>query len=173
MHPSYRSAFVFLFDLVAPVIAWIGAFLLRFNFGWPASYEDHLLFGLLVLIPAHALICLRAGLYRGLWIFASLPDLKRVLRAVAVSSLLMLTFVAFYRTPFGTPRSIVALYPMILALWMAGGRVAYRMFKEHRLYGGLSAEGKPVVIVGAGRSGAMLVRELEAGARLASGRTGR
>ncbi|MCZ2095653.1 MAG: polysaccharide biosynthesis protein, partial [Anaerolineae bacterium] len=161
MAASYRSLLVFLFDLAAPVVAWVGAFLLRFNIGWPASYEDHLLFGLLVLIPAHALICLRADLYRGLWIFASLPDLKRVLHAVAMSSLAMLAFVAFYRDPFGTPRSIVVLYPMILVAWMAGGRVAYRMFKEHRLYGGLNAEGKPVVIVGAGRGGAMLVRELD------------
>ncbi len=161
MNATYRSALVFLFDLAAPAVAWIGAFLLRFNFSWPVPYEDHLLIGLLALIPAHALICLWAGLYRGLWIFASLPDLKRVLRAVAMSSLAMLAFVAFYRDPFGTPRSIVVLYPMILVAWMAGGRVAYRMFKEHRLYGGLNAEGKPVVIVGAGRGGAMLVRELD------------
>jgi FlaA1/EpsC-like NDP-sugar epimerase len=161
MPNSIRAILVFLFDLAAPAVAWIGAFLQRFNFGWPVSYEDHLLFGLLVLVPAHALICLWAGLYRGLWIFASLPDLKRVLRAVAISSLVMLAFVAFYRDPLGTPRSIVVLYPMILVVWMAGGRVAYRMFKEHRLYGGLNAEGKPVVIVGAGRGGAMLVRELD------------
>ncbi len=157
---TFRTVLVFLFDLAAPVVAWIGAFLLRFNFGFPDSYEYHLLSGLLVIVPAHALICLWAGLYRGLWIFASLPDLKRVLRAVAVSSLAILTFVAFYRDPLGTPRSIVVLYPMILVAWMAGGRVAYRMLKEHHLYGGLNAEGKPVVIVGAGRGGAMLVREL-------------
>ncbi len=35
------------------------------------------------------------------------------------------------------------------------------MWKEHRLYGGLVGAGKPVVIVGAGSGGAMLVRELE------------
>jgi len=53
------------------------------------------------------------------------------------------------------------LYPMLLVLYMGGGRAAYRMWKEHRLYGGLIAQGKPVVIVGAGRGGAMLARELE------------
>jgi len=158
---TFRTVLVFLFDLAAPVVAWVGAFLLRFNFGWPEQYGNHLLFGLLLLAPAHALICLWAGLYRGLWIFASLPDLKRVLHAVAASSLGMLAFVAFYREPYGTPRSIVVLYPMLLAAWMAGGRVAYRMFKEHRLYGGLNAEGKPVIVVGAGRGGAMLVSELD------------
>jgi len=159
--PYHRSVFVFLFDLIAPAVAWAGAFLLRFNFGFPVPYEDHLLTGLLVLVPAHALVCLWAGLYRGLWIFASLPDLRRVLRAVAVSSLVLLVFVAAYRGALSVPRSTLVLYPMLLAAWMAGGRVAYRMLKEHRLYGGLTAEGRPVVIVGAGRGGAMLVRELD------------
>jgi FlaA1/EpsC-like NDP-sugar epimerase len=161
MRTSHRSALVFLFDLVAPVFAWVGAFLLRFNFDWPYGYERHILAGLLVLLPTHALACRWAGLYRGLWIFASLPDLKRVLRAVAVSSVVLVAFVALYRTDFGAPRSTVVLYPLLLAAWMAGGRVIYRMLKEHHLYGGLIAQGKPVVIVGAGRGGAMLVRELE------------
>ena len=35
------------------------------------------------------------------------------------------------------------------------------MWKDHRIYGGLMAAGKPVVVVGAGTGGAMLVRELE------------
>jgi len=161
MTTFYRSALVFLFDLAAPVVAWVGAFLLRFNFSWPVSYEDHLLIGLLLLVPAHALICRWAGLYRGLWIFASLPDLKRVLRAVGASSFVLLVFAALYRASPTIPRSTLVLYPLLLAAWMAGGRVAYRMFKEQRLYGGLSAEGKPVVVVGAGRGGAMLVRELD------------
>jgi FlaA1/EpsC-like NDP-sugar epimerase len=156
-----RSVLVFLFDILGTAVAWVVAFLLRFNFALPVAYVDHLLFGLAVLAPAHALSCQWAGLYRGLWIFASLPDLKRVLRAVATSSLVMLAFVAFYRDPFGTPRSIVVLYPVLLSVWMAGGRAAYRMAKEHRLYGRLNAEGKPVIIVGAGRSGAALVRELD------------
>jgi FlaA1/EpsC-like NDP-sugar epimerase len=161
MRFSHRSALVFLFDLLAPVFAWPGSFFLRFNFEWPYGYESHMLAGLIVLLPTHALACRLAGLYRGLWIFASLPDLRRVLRAVAVSSLVMVVFVAMYREGLATPRSTLMLYPVLLVLWMAGGRVAYRMFKEHRLYGGLIGQGKPVVIVGAGRGGAMLVRELE------------
>jgi len=85
----------------------------------------------------------------------------RVLRAVAVSSLVLVAFVAVYRGAEATPRSTLVLYPMLLVAWMAGGRAAYRMAKEHRLYGGLNAEGKPVIIVGAGRGGAALVRELD------------
>jgi FlaA1/EpsC-like NDP-sugar epimerase len=161
MNRVNRSALVFLFDLSAACAAWIGTFLLRFNFEWPEEYSVPMAVGLMVLVPAHAIVCRWAGLYRGMWVFASLPDLSRVLRAVAVSSMALWAFVAVYRSVPAVPRSTLALYPMLLVIIMAGGRVAYRMWKEHRLYGGLVAQGKPVVIVGAGRGGAMLLRELE------------
>lgn len=156
------SSLVFLFDLSALVFAWAGGFLLRFNFDVPDSFFGPLWWGLAVLLPAHAIGCRLAGLYRGIWLFASLPDLKRVLRAVALSTAAVFVFFMFARHGQQlVPRSLLVLYPMLLVLYMGGGRAAYRMWKEHRLYGGLIAQGKPVVIVGAGRGGAMLARELE------------
>ncbi|MDS4054857.1 nucleoside-diphosphate sugar epimerase/dehydratase [Accumulibacter sp.] len=136
--------------------------MLRFNFDVPASFLPMMGWGLVFLLPAHAAACRLAGLYRGIWMFASLPDLKRVLRAVGLSTAALLIFFALYRGhPVFVPRSVMVLFPMLLTIHMGGGRAAYRMWKEHRLYGGLIAQGKPVVIVGAGRGGAMLVRELE------------
>ncbi|MBL8447857.1 MAG: polysaccharide biosynthesis protein [Zoogloeaceae bacterium] len=158
---SARSVIVFLFDALAMLIAWVGGFLLRFNFDVPPAYAQIMYVGVTVLLPVHAFVCLWAGLYRGLWVFASLPDLKRVLRAVAVTSAAMIVFMALYR-PNGqiVPRSMIALFPILLAGVMGGGRAFYRMWKEHHLYGGLIAQGKPVIIVGAGRGGDLLVREL-------------
>ncbi|SIQ69367.1 NDP-sugar epimerase, includes UDP-GlcNAc-inverting 4,6-dehydratase FlaA1 and capsular polysaccharide biosynthesis protein EpsC [Aromatoleum tolulyticum] len=156
-----RSILVLLFDLLAACAAWFGTYILRFNFEWPVEYAAQIGLGMLVLLPVHGIVCRRAGLYRGMWVFASLPDLARVLRAVAISSLSVWAFVALYRAQPAVPRSTLLLYPILLAVIMAGGRVAYRMWKEHRLYGGLIAKGRPVVIVGAGRGGAMLVRELQ------------
>ncbi len=162
MNKTFLSLLVFLFDLSAMVFAWVGGFLLRFNLDMPALFVPVMGWGLVFLLPAHALACRLAGLYRGIWMFASLPDLKRVLRAVAFSTIALMAFFAFYRQGQQVvPRSLLVLYPMLLLLYMGGGRAAYRMWKEHRLYGGLIAQGKPVVIVGAGRGGAMLVRELE------------
>jgi FlaA1/EpsC-like NDP-sugar epimerase len=158
----FLSLVVFLFDLSALVFAWVGGFFLRFNFDIPANFIVVVSWGLLFLLPAHAVACRIAGLYRGIWMFASLPDLKRVLRAVGLSTAALLVFFALYRVENQVvPRSLLVLYPMLMVLYMGGGRAAYRMWKEHRLYGGLIAQGKPVVIVGAGRGGAMLVRELE------------
>lgn len=162
MIKAFLSFFVFLFDLSALVFAWVGGFLLRFNFELPANFISVVIWGLIFLLPVHALSCRIAGLYRGIWMFASLPDLKRVLRAVGLSTLALFVFFAIYRTDQQVvPRSLLVLFPMLMMLYMGGGRAAYRMWKEHRLYGGLIAQGKPVVIVGAGRGGVMLVRELE------------
>ncbi|WP_211164128.1 polysaccharide biosynthesis protein [Parazoarcus communis] len=134
----------------------------RFNFVLPANYTAKVLLVLGVLLVVHALACRWAGLYRGMWIFASLPDLKRVLRAVMVSGLALVILVALDRGAGpNVPRSMLVLYPVLLLTVMGGGRVAWRMWKEHRIYGGLMAAGKPVIIVGAGTGGAMLVRELE------------
>ncbi len=156
-----RSALVFLFDLFAVAIAWCGGLLLRFNFDLPSEYVRLAFLGLGGLLVVHAVACRWAGLYRGMWVFASLPDLKRVLKAVAVSGVALVMWVALDRGTTAIPRSMIVLYPVLLLLVMGGGRAAWRMWKEHRLYGGLIAQGKPVVIVGAGRGGAMLMRELE------------
>ena len=162
MRWSFRTAAVFLYDLVAMATALTGSYLLRFNFDIPAMYFEQILLGLALLAALHALGCWRAGLYRGMWMFASLPDLRRVLKAVAISTIALFVIVAIDRTAGPVvPRSVLVLYPILLVVMMGGGRVAWRMWREHRLFGDLRAAGKPVVIVGAGTGGAMLVRELE------------
>lgn len=156
-----RSFLVFLFDLFAVVVAWIGGILIRFNFDWPTDYGNRLAVNLIVLLLLQALACRWAGLYRGMWLFASLPDLKRVLKAAAASTLgFVVLFVLDHANP-SMPRSLLVLYPLLLLTMMGGGRAAWRMWKEHRLYGDLAAAGKPVIIVGAGSGGAMLVHALE------------
>jgi FlaA1/EpsC-like NDP-sugar epimerase len=159
---SIRSFLVFLFDLLAVVVAWSGGILIRFNFDWPSDYGRRLEVGLVVLLALQALACRWAGLYRGMWRFASLPDLKRVLKAAAASTVGLVALFAVDRAAGpALPRSLLVLYPLLLLTVMGGGRAAWRMWKEHRLYGDLIAAGKPVVIVGAGTGGAMLVHALE------------
>lgn len=158
---NLRTYLVFSFDLLMVAVAWIGAFFIRFNLTWPYSLNAEVLYGLILLSLVQLMACRWAGLYRGMWGFASLPDLKRVLKAVALSTLALLLVVSFAPKYFLIPRSLIVLYPVLLLLLMGGGRVAWRMWKEHRLYGKMSGQGKPVVVIGAGTAGAMLVRELE------------
>ncbi len=58
------------------------------------------------------------------------------------------------------PRSVLLVSPLLLFLLMGGSRALYRTVKEFYRYGGLVAQGKPVIVLGAGHAGASLAREL-------------
>lgn len=159
INSSLRFVLVWGFDLVAVVVAWVLAFLLRFNFDWPMTFKYVIWGGFPVLLAVQLLACRWAGLYRGIWGFASLPDLYRVTKAVLVSALALLVVALFARDSFTIPRSVVLLYPLLLFVIMGGGRLAWRMWRDRDYYR-QKQHGRPVVVVGAGTAGAMLVREL-------------
>ncbi len=157
---NWRLFAVFAFDLSAVVVAWNVAFLLRFNFSIPNDYLSMLFGGLALLLPAHAVIFRLAGLYRGIWIFASLPDLLRIAKAILASALLLGVGALLLSPVPALPRSVLLLYPLFLGVWMGGGRAIYRVFKEQREFGALRAVGRPVLVLGVGREAANLVKEL-------------
>jgi len=156
-----RSFAVIGYDLVAVLVAWFGGLLLRFNLSWTAAYEPLAVWGALWLLPWHFVVCGKAGLYRGMWVFASLPDLQRVIKAVAGSSLAMVAFGVIFQPAPTVPRSMLVIYPLLLLVAMAGGRLAVRMWKEHQLFGSSRAMGKPVIVLGAGAAAAALIKDLE------------
>ncbi len=157
---SLRSLLVFAFDLLAVVLAWLGAFLLRFNLEFPVMFQVEIVAGVIFLMAVQLAACRWAGLYRGMWSFASLPDLRRLVRAVTVSAAAVLALAVFGRSWLLIPRSIVILYPLLLIVIMGGGRIAWRLWKESRLLPVSDTARKPIVVVGAGTAGAMLLREL-------------
>ena len=56
---------------------------------------------------------------------------------------------------------MLLLDPILLLLIMSGSRIAYRVWKEHDVYGALRYQGKPVLVLGAGDTALTLLRELE------------
>jgi len=157
---EWRAMAVFAFDLVAVVLAWFFAFQLRYDFSPPDEHWPAMLGGLLLLLPLEGLLFRATGLYRGIWAFSSLPDLARILKAVGLSALMLIALATFLAPEPALPRAVLVLYPLLLVLIMGGGRAAYRMWKEHRLYGALNLQGTPVLVLGAGRAGANLAQEL-------------
>ena len=66
-------------DLLMIPVAWLGAFWLRFNLeSIPADFLHRALLLLPVVVVFQGLVFLYFGLYRGVWRFASLPDLVRI-----------------------------------------------------------------------------------------------
>lgn len=158
---SSRSFLALLHDVLIAVFAWVLAYLLRFNFDVPSEFLNSIWLNAIWVLPLQALLFVSFGLYQGLWRFASLPDLKRILKAISVSTLAIAAIFLMFK-PFGiVPRSVIILNPVFLLLMMGGSRLAYRAWKEHRLYGLSSSQGKPVFVMGAGEAAIALVKDLK------------
>lgn len=147
-------------DVVASALAWIGAYWLRFNFEIPPDQTSGMLSMLIWIMPLQLAFFLAFGLYRGIWRYASIPDLKRILLAVGMAAMAVPLIIVMARIDVPIPRSVLVLDPILLVGLMAGNRFAYRAWKEHRLFRLVRAQGKPVLIIGAGDAAVHLLKEL-------------
>ena len=154
----WKSWAVLLFDLVAVAGAWVLASLIVTNFTLSSAATGAMVVVLPFLLPAQAIIFRLTGLYRGIWYFSSLPDLLRIAKSVFLSGLVLAAALPILSVSI-SPAALI-LYPILLLFFMGGGRATYRIWKEHQLYGALSGQGRPVLILGAGQAGARLYQEL-------------
>ncbi|BCF89408.1 polysaccharide biosynthesis protein [Paraburkholderia largidicola] len=157
---SWLSLSAFCFDLCAVAAAWLMAYLIRFNGSVPVDFRLGALNSLVWVLPVYGVMFRIFGLYRGMWVFASLPDLMRISKAVATGAVVSMILAVMVQPSPIIPRSVLLVSPLLLFLAMGGSRALYRAVKEFYLYGGLVAQGKPVVVLGAGTAGASLAREL-------------
>jgi len=145
-------------DLVMIPVAWLGAFWLRFNLETvPAVYLERALMVLPVVVVVQGFVFWYFGLYRGVWQFASLPDLVRILKAVVVGASFCAVAIFFLTRMQDVPRSVFPLHGLLLVLLLGGPRLVYRWVKEHQIY---YRSDRKVLVVGAGQAGELLVRDL-------------
>lgn len=159
----HRRFIVFAHDLAAAGFAWVIAFWLRFNLDIPDDYREVMLSQLPWVLVVHAVVFWALGLYRGLWRYASLPDLKRIFVAVAVAGAAVPTLLSILRIGEAVPRSAFLMAPWLLVIAMGGSRFAYRAWREGRVVSLVTKlQANPVLVLGAGSAAAALVKELAA-----------
>ncbi|GKS69108.1 NDP-sugar epimerase, includes UDP-GlcNAc-inverting 4,6-dehydratase FlaA1 and capsular polysaccharide biosynthesis protein EpsC [Nitrosomonas sp. PY1] len=155
-----RTIIAFMHDVVAVGFAWWLAYLFRFNFDIPSSFSVILISILPWIILTQTSFFLWFGLYRGVWRYASLPDVKRIVIAVLTGTVCVLVMLGLLDQLQNIPGSVSVLAPLLLLLIMGSGRLIYRAWKERRLYGLENYEAKLVLIIGAGRTGINLAKDL-------------
>lgn len=139
-------------------LAWEFAWLARANLqAWDFTWKPSVA-SFLIALATQAIIFWRIGLYRGMWRFASLPDLWNIMRAAAFGTVFIGVALFIYSRLENVPRSILILYPIFLVVQLSGPRLLYRVWKDRAL--SLKAGGKRVVVIGAGRAAEALVRDM-------------
>ncbi len=157
-----RTALAMLHDVIAAAVAWMLAFWLRLNLDLPPDYAGIALHALPVTVCVQALIFWRFGLYRGIWRYASLHDLRLIVLAVGAAALVVPVALVLLRLADPIPRSVFVPDPLFLVFMVGGSRLAYRAWKEGRIANLNSVAAAPVLILGAGDAADALIRELSA-----------
>jgi FlaA1/EpsC-like NDP-sugar epimerase len=158
MKAEWRALLALAHDIVACTAAWIGAHWLRFNMELPEPHLTSALAALAFVAPIHAAVFVGFGLYRGIWRYASLPDLRRIINAVLVAAIAVPAALVMLQIP--VPRSVLVLSPALLIMLMGGSRLAYRAWKERRFAGLISAGRETVLVLGSDDAAAGLVKDL-------------
>jgi len=160
MFKNIKRISVITHDLIMSALAWQLAWWIRFNFDIPAAYLEISYLALPLVIIIQGLTSWRFYLYRGIWRFASIPDLWNIFRS-ALFGALCITLVLFIAIRLeNVPRLTLILYPILLIFMLGGPRLGYRAWKDHSLKFNAISGKQRVLIIGAGSAGEMLVRDI-------------
>lgn len=142
-------------------LAFVGALLLRFEGTVPAAFWR----GYLVAMPWFTGLSLAAffvaGLYHGLWRYASTVTLFQIVKGVTLSAL-SLVVISLFRYELLFPRSLIVLVWLWEIVLMGGVRFAWRLSRE-RVLGPVPLRAGRAVVVGAGHAGVHLITEMRRG----------
>ncbi|SDD45510.1 polysaccharide biosynthesis protein [Aquimonas voraii] len=157
VHPRLA---VVLHDLLMVWAAWLISNALRFSLAPNAPPFTLFPPELPVVLLAQGAVLWWTGLYRGLWRFASLPDLWNIARACLFGALAVFSALFLLTRLENVPRTVLALYPLTLLVCLGAPRWLYRFWKDSRYGGAPRLQPLRVLVIGAGSAGEALVRDL-------------
>jgi UDP-GlcNAc:undecaprenyl-phosphate GlcNAc-1-phosphate transferase len=156
-----RRIFEVMLDLVLVVLAYYGAYLLRFDGDLGGDQLAILKRTLPVVIVIQMLCFLIGGMYRGIWRYAGIADLLTIGKSVFASLVLTSCAVMGMYGFRGPSRAVLVLDGLLLLFFVGASRVSFRLLRtaivgrsNHR------PDAKPVLIYGAGDGGELLIREI-------------
>jgi UDP-GlcNAc:undecaprenyl-phosphate GlcNAc-1-phosphate transferase len=152
-----RRIFEVLLDVVLIILSYWAAYAINFPPTSPAW--DLFIRTLPVLVFIKMFVFLVMGVYRGLWRYTSMSDLIVFAKAVILSSVGSVLVLLFAFRFEGFSRKVFAIDAVLMLLFLAGSRMAFRLFRQILPAVGMS-NGRRVLIYGAGDGGELLLREL-------------
>ena len=166
-----RNRFLLVADLFLIIVAALGSFALRTDLG-PlfVFYLPQAIWLIIIGLLIKPVVFYFYGLYRRLWIYASVQELKLIVVAVTTSSVFVSIVVVILRAlqvlP-SFPRSTLPIDWLLSLILIGGLRFSLRILAEAQgTPNEPKAGAKRVLVVGAGDAGALVVREMQKNVQL-------
>jgi FlaA1/EpsC-like NDP-sugar epimerase len=157
-------------DACLIALAYYLAFALRFDSGIPPRYDHLLVRTIAFVVLAKLVIFALFGLYSKLWRFVDQKDVEAIVKAVVVSSFVLVVGL-FLLPPSKTdpPRGVIALDFLLILALAVGSRFLVRALVERPARTPLvQRASREVLIVGAGNGGQQVAFELRRNPQLSS-----
>jgi FlaA1/EpsC-like NDP-sugar epimerase len=143
-------------------LAYLGAYLLRFDNGIPPRYEDLLRDTILFVVIGKVAIFAAFGMYHKWWRYVGLRDLEAILQAAVVASLVMVGALFIWSpTDNDIPRSVAVMDLLLTVALIGGVRLAVRSVVERPPRGAVLPRGAEILIVGGGEAGQLVAKEMQ------------
>lgn len=146
-------------DLAMVWICWMGLNWLRYTLVADPPTLPLWSVEVAIVLTAQGFVSWQVGLYRGLWRFASVPDLWNIVKASVFGLLAIALGLFLYNHGAGVPRAVLFVYPFVLVGLLGTPRLLYRAWKDARS-DRTDKSAVRVLILGAGAAGEALVRDL-------------
>lgn len=165
-HTSSISRFLFFFfcDILIVTLSLYLSFLVHFDFSLRVPYAELLQEVLLafLLIKLGFLTIFR--IYKITWRYVGVADLMNIVLAVVIAQMVLLILSlpnAFFELPItGLAKRIFLVDGFFTLAFISGLRVSKKLYMEVIREKGMARKGKRTLIVGAGNTGEMLLRDM-------------
>jgi FlaA1/EpsC-like NDP-sugar epimerase len=165
-HFLYRNRTLLVGDLILIIVCVLGSFVLRVPLGARLfDFRYQILTMIVVALLVKPIVYYQFGLYRRLWAYASIRELKLIAVAVTTASVIFSIIVSLISTLMIEKdfSRLVLVIDWILSLLAVGGlRFSYRIIADSQSSSKQTQTRlRRVLIVGAGDAGALVVREMQ------------
>ena len=109
------------------VLAWWAAFWLRFNLDIPPEFEALAVQTTGWVLPCYALGLLISRVYRHVWSYIGLPELRQLGAGILLGGLILAAVLLMLRFP-NFPRSVLMLHPLLVLVFLGAARAGWRTF---------------------------------------------
>ena len=170
---TLRNRHFFFIDLaLLPAVA-VMSFALRLDAAGMLNWTSAILVWIVLSVPIKVLVFYWFGLYRQFWRYASVDELVLIALATAMGEIVAAALLFAIIVPLSGldafPRSIPFIDGLLTLLVVGGPRFAVRLAEQRRERLRRRARWepeKPVLVMGAGSAGAMIVKEMKANPQL-------
>lgn len=115
---------------------------------------------MLIVISVRILVFLFSDIYKSLWAYASIHDLVEIIKTTLLSSLVSTVALLFYNRFLTYSRMVPILDTLLLLGFLCLRSLFWRLLRDHYLKSPHSEKGKPTLLIGAGKSGIVLLSEI-------------